>query len=175
MPNLSHVIRTARGIAVFADTTGLHYPLPALTIHSYMWHILLIIISLFAAAALFSRNTDEIIANASTLHSNTDATASVPNVFADAALSGLRSFSDATLLYIFFCIIAACINHICSRFSTINMFYINPKYPMEQIVFCELLPYLGNTTVIFLYIAATILGAGILFLLWNLILYRRNS
>lgn len=42
------------GIAVFADTTGLHYPLPALTIHSYMWHILLIIISLFAAAALFS-------------------------------------------------------------------------------------------------------------------------
>ena len=36
------------GIAVFADTSGLHYPLPALTIHSYLWHILLIIIGFTA-------------------------------------------------------------------------------------------------------------------------------
>ena len=27
------------GIAVFADTSGLHYPLASLTIHSYLWHI----------------------------------------------------------------------------------------------------------------------------------------
>ncbi len=163
------------GIAVFADTTGLHYPLPALTIHSYTWHILLIVIGCFAAASLFSRTSNETIEGTSTLYSDADANASVPLCFADTVSSTLRGFKDATLLYIFFCITAACINHICSRFGTINMFYINSKYPMEQIVFCELVPYLGNIPVIFLYIAATILGAGILFFLWNLIYSRRNS
>ncbi|MBY0758226.1 YwaF family protein [Sellimonas caecigallum] len=34
------------GIFVFLDTTGMHYPLPALTIHSYLWHIALIVIGL---------------------------------------------------------------------------------------------------------------------------------
>ena len=34
------------GIAVFADTSGLHYPLKALTVHSYLWHILLIILGI---------------------------------------------------------------------------------------------------------------------------------
>ena len=36
------------GIAVFADTTGLHYPLPALTAFSYGWHILLIVLGISA-------------------------------------------------------------------------------------------------------------------------------
>lgn len=141
------------GIAVFADTTGLHYPLPALTIHSYAWHILLIVIGGFAAAARFLEKSDRSTVN----------------------LPALQTFADAAVLYVFFCAVAACINHICSRFGTINMFYINPEYPMEQVVFCELVPYLGNIPVIFLYIAMTILGAGILFFFWNLIYFRRNS
>lgn len=141
------------GIAVFADTTGLHYPLHALTIHSYTWHILLILIGCFAAAARFSGKEEN------------------PSFHLPAA----RSFSDAALLYVTFCAAAACINHICSRFGTINMFYINPKYPMEQVVFCELIPYLGNIPVIFLYITATIVGAGILFFFWELLFLRRKS
>ena len=31
------------GIAVFFDTSGMHYPLLILTVHSYLWHILLIV------------------------------------------------------------------------------------------------------------------------------------
>lgn len=34
------------GIFVFLDTTGMHYPIPALTVHSYLWHIALIGIGL---------------------------------------------------------------------------------------------------------------------------------
>lgn len=141
------------GIAVFADTTGLHYPLPALTIHSYTWHILLIFIGGFAAAARFSGKSGKNGEMVSVVH----------------------SFADAAMLYLFFCAVAACINHICGRFGTINMFYINPEYPMEQVVFCDLVPRLGNGTVIFLYIAMTVLGAGILFLFWSLVFLRRDS
>ena len=43
---------------------------------------------------------------------------------------------------------------------------------MEQIIFYDLVPLLGNLTVIFLYIGMTILGAGLLFLLWKLLLPR---
>lgn len=35
------------GIGAFLDTSGMHYPLLSLTCHSYLWHIILIIIGLF--------------------------------------------------------------------------------------------------------------------------------
>ena len=35
------------GIAVFLDTSGMHYPFLPLTIHSYLWHLTLIAIGLF--------------------------------------------------------------------------------------------------------------------------------
>ena len=34
------------GIGAFLDTSGMHYPLPFLTCHSYLWHILLITIGI---------------------------------------------------------------------------------------------------------------------------------
>ena len=49
------------------------------------------------------------------------------------------------------------------------MFYINPDYQMQQVIFRDLIPVLGNTAVILLYIAATILGAFILFLFWRVV------
>ena len=87
------------------------------------------------------------------------------------AFSAFRGFADAALLYLAFCAAAFCINLVCGRFGTINMFYINPAYPMEQIIFSDLVPALGNGTVILLYMAMTVLGAGILFLLWYLLLH----
>ncbi len=134
------------GIAVFADTSGLHYPIIALTFHSYAWHVLLIVIGILAAIARFSESP--------------------------AAPLALCDYRRAVLLYLLCCIISAMINQVCGRFGTINMFYINPDYHMEQIIFSDLVPVLGNVPVIFLYIAMTILGAGILFLIWYLILPR---
>ena len=143
------------GVAVFADTSGLHYPLRALTIHSYLWHILLIILGVTAGItylrllrankkkALFSR--------------------SLKTAFP------LRPFLHSSLLYLACCLIAEFLNLSLDRFGTINMFYINPDYQMQQVVFRDLLPILGNTGVILFYIASTILGAFILFLVWKLI------
>ena len=143
------------GVAVFADTSGLHYPLRALTIHSYLWHFLLIILGVTAGItylrllrankkkALFSR--------------------SLKTAFP------LRPFLYSSLLYLACCLIAELLNLSLDRFGTINMFYINPDYQMQQVVFRDLLPILGNTGVILFYIASTILGAFILFLVWKLI------
>lgn len=35
------------GIFVFFDTSGLHYELPILTVHSYLWHIMMIIMGIY--------------------------------------------------------------------------------------------------------------------------------
>lgn len=132
------------GIAVFADTSGLHYPLFALTFHSYAWHVLLIVIGILAAISRFLE---------------------MP-----ATPLFVRDYARAVVIYLVCCAVSAVINRLCGSFGMINMFYINPDYPMEQIIFSDLVPVLGNVPVIFLYIAATILGAGSLFLTWSFLL-----
>ena len=131
------------GIAVFADTTGLHYPLPALTVFSYGWHILLIILGI-SAGTVYLRLLN-----------------------GHQKKAPLRPFLYATCLYLACCLAAVFLNTIFDRYGTINLFYINPDYRMQQIIFRDLVPRLGNTAVILLYIACTILGAFLIFLLWN--------
>ena len=143
------------GIAVFADTSGLHYPLPALTVHSYLWHIFLIILGLITGAiyirelyedgkkALFSR--------------------ALRRVFP------LRPFIYSTVFYLVCCMAAELLNLSLDCFGTINMFYINPDYKMQQVIFRNLVPILGNTAAILIYVAASVLGAFLLFELWHLV------
>ncbi len=126
------------GIAVFADTSGLHYPLASLTAHSYLWHILLIAVGLFAGS-LFSSGTARL----------------------------LPAFASGTCLYLSCCLLAEIFNLALDRFGTINMFYINPHYQMQQIFFHSLSLSLGNLPAILLYIAATVFGAFLLSLLWH--------
>ena len=143
------------GIAVFADTSGLHYPLPSLTLHSYLWHILLIILGIIAGGTYIRL-----------LRSNRKNSLFFRTV---AAMFPLRPFIYSTGLYLACCLIAELLNLSLDRLGTINMFYINPDYQMQQVLFRDLLPYLGNTGVILLYIASTIFGALIFFLIWKLI------
>ena len=81
----------------------------------------------------------------------------------------LRPFVYSSLLYLSCCLIAEFLNLSLDRFGTINMFYINPDYQMQQIIFRDLIPVIGNTNTILLYIASTVSGALILFLFWKLI------
>lgn len=129
------------GIAVFADTSGLHYPLPALTVHSYLWHILLILVGVTSGLVYFR----------------------------SAHKKALRAFAGSTGLYLFCCVLAELFNLAFDRFGTINMFYINPDYQMQQIIFSDLSVRIGNAPAILLYIASTILGAFFLFLIWQCI------
>lgn len=141
------------GIAVFADTTGLHYPLPALTFFSYTWHILLIVLGISAGITYLRLLQKE---NKKALFSRT-----LSRAFP------LRPFLYATFFYLFCCLTAEIFNLSFDHLGTINLFYINPDYRMQQIVFRDLVPVLGNSTVLLLYIACTVLGAFLLFLLWK--------
>ncbi len=122
------------GVIVLADTSGLHYPIPALTVHSFAWHAALAGIGVLAGAALER-----------------------------------PSFSDlknAVLLYAAFCSVAFVLNAAFDRFGEINLFYINPTRPMEQVVFRDLVPVLGKNAVLCLYVFMTVVGASLLWAFW---------
>ena len=51
----------------------------------------------------------------------------------------------------------------------INMFYINPHLQMQQVVFRDLVPLIGNLPAILVYITAAAAGAFLFFLVWNLL------
>ena len=142
------------GAAVFADTSGLQYPLPALTVHSWSWHILLLLIGT-GAGIIYFRSLK----------------ADAKNIIFSRTLSQplpLRPFFHATFLYLACCLIAEVFNLSLDRFGLINMFYINPDLQMQQVVFRDLVPVIGNLPAILVYIAATCVGAFLFFLIWNL-------
>lgn len=133
------------GIAVFFDTSGMHYPLTILTVHSFSWHVLLIIIGI--AAGIIVLKTSFICEKNARL--------------------AWQTFLQCTLLYFVFCIIASLINYFACSLGTVNMFYINPKYPMEQVLFGSIAATCGNTAGISAYIAGTVFGGLVLFLFWR--------
>lgn len=45
------------GIGAFLDTSGMHYPLPVLTCHSYLWHLVLIAVGIFCGLSSISDHT----------------------------------------------------------------------------------------------------------------------
>ena len=87
------------GIAVFADTTGLHYPLPVLTAFSYGWHILLIVLGI-SAGTVYLRLLK-----------------------GHQKKAPLRPFLYATGLYLTCCLAAVFLNTIFDRYGTINVIH----------------------------------------------------
>ena len=131
------------GICAFFDTSGMHYSYLPLTIHSYAWHILLIILGCISG---LDRHTD---------HTK-------------------KGLQFSVCLYLGCCLIATVLNLTLYPLGTMNMFYISPRYTMQQKVFCEIAKALGNGWGIGSYIAMSVVGAGVLHKGWNL-LYRRHS
>lgn len=132
-------------VMVWLEPSGLYYPLTALTLHSFFWHILLTVIGL-AAGWSWRRRMDG---------------------------SG-KSFLYATLVYGAGCLTAVFLNVFFQERGEINMFYINPAAPVTQPVFRQLVPVIGQVPTIILYALAVVAGAGILHGLWG-IRRRKNS
>ena len=124
------------GIFAFFDTSGMHYDYFPLTVHSFAWHILLIILGLAAARS-------------------------------DQAASSWSDYAGAAALYLTCCLTATGLNLTLDHLGTINMFYINPDYPMTQKIFSDIAAVLGDTAGIFIYIGATLAGAAIFHFLWR--------
>ena len=146
----------------FFDTSGMHYPLLILTVHSYLWHILLIVTGILSGIFLVQKSVPMTPLSCSKNIKRQPTDASSRRL--------LPSFPRITLLYILFVLIAEYLNHILDPFGEINLFYINPDYRMEQIFFVKIGELYGNNSAILVYILATISGAGILYGAWNLMI-----
>ena len=134
------------GIAAFFDTSGFRYDYPPLTVHSYAWHIGMILLGIYAG---------------------------VDRILADRGFRS-RSFFGVAGIYLACCAVAEALNLTLDRFGVINMFYINPHYRMEQVVFVRIAETLGNTWGILIYILAAILGASLMHLLWRALERKRK-
>ena len=84
------------------------------------------------------------------------------------------AFLPAAGIYLACCAAAEVINLGLDRFGPVNMFYINPHYYMNQIVFSSMLGVLSNNAVIAVYIAMTVAGAFLVHLLWMCIGKRKH-
>ena len=163
------------GMMAFADTSGMRYPLVILTVHSYAWHILLILIGT-ASGIIYLRTERERHRygdghqRGTHIHGNLGQVDS--DIDHDSTVFSFCTFVYATVIYLSCCLIAELLDHVFDRFGTINMFYINTDYLMQQVVFRELIPFTGNTAAILIYIAATVFGAFILFNIWAFIFKR---
>ena len=145
------------GIFAFFDTSGMQYKLLPLTIHSYLWHILLILIGLYTG---FSGMDHSRFPSRHRLR------------FSDHPYTpdfSFRGYLCSSEFYLFCCLIATGCNYLFHPFGKINMFYISPHYWMNQVVFRNITHSFGNPAGILSYIAATMIGAGILHGIWSFI------
>lgn len=145
---------TLSGIFVFADTTGMHYQLPILTVHSYLWHFLMIFTGIllglspeFANSAALDTSSDLPETTANNLHK---------------PLYGLKPrFFDACMVFLSGAGIATIINTLFHHYSSINMFYISPWEPVTQAVFRDIAGITGNNICHIIYLTVIVAGAGI--------------
>lgn len=133
------------GIFAFFDTSGMHYRYVPLTVHSFTWHVLLILIGIYAGMTW--RATAE------------------PETGDNTLFPG--DYCKAVYLYLLCCLAALCLNLAFRRYGAINMFYISPYYSMQQKVFDQIAASLGNGTGIFLYLLSTLAGARIFHQIWK--------
>lgn len=152
------------GIAVFADTSGLHYPYFPLTVHSYLWHILLIGIGLLAGWMFFR---GFVRPGEPEVHTGSGSRRKAQSKPFPLLTHMLRPFAGSTGLYLVCCLIAEFLNLSLDHLGTINMFYINPDYQMQQVIFHDISLVTGNIPGILIYIAATMAGAFLLAALWS--------
>ncbi len=137
------------GVVTFLDTSGLHYGFAPLTIHSYVWHIVIAGVGIYSGLML-----------------------------AKSGRVAVWDFLPCTVMFLILCAAAEALNLGLDRYGVVDMFYINPHYYVNQIVFNELAHIIPNDIVIVLYILCAILAAFIVHLCWraySLRLMRKNA
>lgn len=121
------------GIFAFADVSGMHYTLPLLTVHSYLWHFLMIFLGLFL-------------------------------IFTQRNSSCPKDFILPGGLFLLLAGMATCLNILFHSQGAINMFYISPYYPMEQVIFRDIARITGAAAGCLIYIFSEMLGAFLIHL-----------
>ncbi len=144
------------GIAALMVPDGFTHPdHPLLTAHGYMWHVMLIMISLLVHFQVPRE----------TAGSNQDGTVKKFNaVF--LWKEETKKFKKSVKLFFILAAIAEGINVILHPFGDCDMFYISPYHVSSQPVFRNIDAIIGRGWGIFLYLFAVVLGAYIVHLLY---------
>ena len=127
------------GIFAFADQTGMHYSLSVLTLHSYLWHFIMIFLGLFL-----------ILSERRGRYSRLCGT--------EKKLPCLRSFLPAAALFLLLAAIAELLNFLLHTKGHIDMFYISPWEPASQVILRDVAAQIGRETEIVLYLCLILLG-----------------
>ena len=127
------------GIFAFADQTGMRYALPALTLHSYLWHFIMIFLGLFL-----------ILSGQCRRYSHAQE--------AGKRLPCLRSFLHAAALFLLLAAIAEFLNFLLHAKGHIDMFYISPWEPASQVILRDAAAWIGRGPEIVLYLCLILLG-----------------
>lgn len=139
------------GIFAFADQTGMRYGIPALTLHSYLWHFAMIFLGLFLNLSRCAREE-------------------YSSGFPGARKSGgkirrmLSGFLPAAVLFLILAGIAELLNFLLRSKGSVDMFYISPWEPSTQVILRDIAARFGRGMEILLYLGLILFGAGLLHL-----------
>ncbi|MBQ0059915.1 MAG: hypothetical protein KBS83_08225 [Lachnospiraceae bacterium] len=134
------------GIFAFADQSGMHYELPILTVHSYIWHILMVVMAL-----LIWRNETRSF--------------SEPDKFSESGTFSVRNLPGTIALFGLTAAVATCFNLAFHPYGIINMFYISPHYKMTQVVFSDIADLLGDGAGHLIYLISIAVGGCLIHML----------
>ncbi len=133
------------GIAVFIDQSGMQYSLPALTMHSYLWHFILIFLGCLSGIRFAASGRGESLCD------------------------GLRHFTRSLPIWAAGVVIATVLNVALWPLGEISMFYISPFEASTQIVFRDIAARFGIVAGNLAYLAVMVIAAALFHLGWCLV------
>ncbi len=141
------------GVAAFMDTSGMHYPAPALTVHSYCWHFILIFLGSMVGFRLAGRRRWKARNN-------------LPAGEERPPLLRMRDFLPTLPFWAAGVVIATVLNLCLWQYGEISMFYISPFEPSTQIVFRDIAGRYGIAAGNLAYLAAMVTAALLFHTVW---------
>ena len=154
------------GLFAFADQTGMRYPLPALTLHSYLWHFAMIFLGLFLILSGRHSRSSSAARQGSAYAPGQPLSRSRRAAHGNGGEKVRKSsgFLPAAILFLILAGIAELLNFLLRGRGSIDMFYISPWEPSTQVVLRDIAARLGRGPEILLYLGLILLGAGLIHL-----------
>ena len=154
------------GLFAFADQTGMRYPLPALTLHSYLWHFAMIFLGLFLILSGRHSRSSSAARQGSAYAPGQPLSRSRRAAHGNGGEKVRKSsgFLPAAILFLILAGIAELLNFLLRGKGSIDMFYISPWEPSTQVILRDIAARLGRGPEILLYLGLILLGAGLIHL-----------
>ena len=147
------------GIFAFADQTGMHYSLSVLTLHSYLWHFIMIFLGLFLH---LSGSSPKSAVNKSPADKPAVKSELLAKPASFSFRKSLKSFLPPALLFLLLAGIAELLNCLLHTRGSIDMFYISPWEPSTQVILRSVADRFGRRAEIVLYLCLIFTGAGLI-------------